>query len=129
MTDQEFLNQFELCTLPKEYFTHQGHLRMTWLYLNSNPYPQALQLISRGIQHYAASLGATQKYHETITQAWARLVHLSMQKQNAVTFDEFISKNQHLLDSKLVLKYYSAELLGSAEAKQRWIEPDFMRLD
>lgn len=33
MNDQEFLEGFERCSIPREKWSHEAHLRMAWLYL------------------------------------------------------------------------------------------------
>jgi len=37
---------------------------------------------------------------------------------------EFIEHNPRLLDAKIMLSHYSAEVLFSPEARSRWISPD-----
>lgn len=128
MRDEAFLNQFEQCTLPKEYFKHKGHLRIAWLYLGKYSFPEACDHIRSGIKRYAASLGASQIYHETMTMAWVRLVFNAMQTQRAETFADFEAANPQLFNSKLIHEYYSASLLQSDAAKQAWIEPDLKSL-
>lgn len=128
MRDESFLNQFEECTLPKEHFKHRGHVRIAWLYLNRFPFDEACDHIRNGIQRYAASLGASQIYHETMTMAWARLVFNAMQAKNAHTFDDFAAAHPSLFNSQLIHEYYSAPLLQSDAAKQQWIEPDLKSL-
>jgi hypothetical protein len=124
MQDQEYIAQFEQCTLPKENFKHRGHIRIAWIYLSQHPFPDAMQQIKVGIQRYAASLGASQIYHETMTQAWARIIHASMRNTHAESFDKFIHLHPELLNSKLINEYYSPQQLATTEAKLQWIEPD-----
>src|SRR5471030_816022 len=73
MTDDEFLARFTDCTLPEEHFTHLGHLRLACLQLQRAPFDAAVQNTCAGIRRYATHLGATDKFHWTITQA---LMHL-----------------------------------------------------
>ena len=124
MQDHAFLQQFENCTLPKENFKHKGHLRIAWIYLCHHPFPLALEHIAAGIKKYAASLGASQIYHETMTQAWARLVSAAMQAENTETFDQFIHLHPQLLNSNALAEYYSPECLASNNAKCEWVQPD-----
>ncbi|HVY53375.1 MAG TPA: hypothetical protein VHA13_02530 [Gammaproteobacteria bacterium] len=127
MHDQEFLFQFEQCTLPKEYFRHKSHIRIAWLYLSKFPIDDAIPLITQGIIRYATSLGAAHIYHETLTRAWIYLVAASMKGIDS-DFEAFIDKNPHLLDKNLPFNYYSLALLQSEQAKQQWIEPDIKPL-
>lgn len=122
MRDQDFLTQFEQCTLPKEYFKHINHLRIAWLYLSQSTLAEATPRIIQGIIRYATSLGAAQIYNETLTQAWIYIVADAI--NNELDFDTFIHNNPHLLEKDLPLQYYSSALLYSEQARQSWVAPD-----
>lgn len=126
MQDSIFLAEFEHCTLPKEYFKHQGHLRITWIYLTRYSLDQAIPLIKQGILRYATSLGAAHIYHETLTCAWIYLVKAAMQSEDC--FATFMKNNPQLLDKNLPFQYYSQALLNSDHARKTWVEPDLQIL-
>jgi hypothetical protein len=77
------------------------------------------------IQRFACSLGAMQKYHETITIFWMRLVkiagHLSPRMDR---FDDFARAHAWLFDKERAFEFYSRELLMSDTARKVWVEPD-----
>ncbi len=128
MNDHEFITQFEACTLPKESFTHTGHLRLAWVYLSKHSYDEAVELISIGIQRYADSLGASQKFHVTITIVWIKLVEAGINMHPAESFADFLAANPDLTDSKILTKYYSPACLNSEKARYEWVEPDLLRI-
>jgi hypothetical protein len=65
------------------------------------------------------------KYHETLTRAWVLAVrHFMSRNQATGSADAFIAANPVLLDSKIMLTHYSAELLFSDEARAHFVEPD-----
>ena len=65
------------------------------------------------------------KYHETITRAWIMAVRQFMNESaGSESAAVFMSGNPRLLDSKIMLKHYSAEVLFSAEARQAFVRPD-----
>lgn len=128
MNDQDFLNQFEVCSLPKEHFKHRGHLRIAWLYLDKYPYPEAVRAVRTGIMKYAASLGAAQIFHETVTLTWIQLVAAARHKKDTSSFDDFMAENPELANSKLIYEYYSPELLQTETAKNAWQPPDLQKL-
>ncbi len=69
------------------------------------------------------------KYHETITRAWILAVrHFMDRTPHSDSADAFIDANPVLLDSKIMLTHYSAEVLFSAEARARFIEPDLQQI-
>lgn len=121
MTDAEFLRAFDDTTL--EPFHHRDHLRVTFLYLRQFGEEGTRERLGPAILRYAAARNGAQKYHETITQAWIRLVAAAQ----ADDFEAMLAANPQLLDKNLLDRYYSPELLQSAEARQCWTEPDLGR--
>ena len=103
MSDAEFLAALENCTLPPAELNHRAHLRLALLAGARTP-----EIIRR----YAASIGATGKYNETVTQFWMRAV-----RHHEGRLDELADKN-------LPLRHWSRELLWSDAARETWVEPD-----
>jgi len=112
MDDQEFLSSFERCTLPKEHFNHAGHVRLAWLYLERLPFDDAVTRTCAGISTYAASLGAADKFHRTITEALMHL--LRAHGRDAVLADA----------REMLALHYSPQLLASAASRTRFVPPD-----
>ena len=68
-------------------------------------------------------------YHETITQAWLSLIAATVRNHGApARADDFCDRHAHLLAPTLLCLFYWRELLGSAEAKTRFVEPDLAPL-
>jgi hypothetical protein len=120
MTDAEFLGAFDDTIL--EPFHHRDHLRVTFLYLRQFGEQGTRQRLGPAILRYAAARNGAEKYHETITQAWIRLV--ASASAQVGDFEAMLAANPQLLDKNLVDRYYSRELLQSTEARRRWMEPD-----
>jgi hypothetical protein len=121
--DREFVSAFEECTLPPELFPHRAHVRLAWIYLRQHSLLETLTRFSEGVRRYAASLGATAKYHETITWAYLFLIHERMQRTDSASFDEFAAANEDLFGAVLE-RYYSPEVLRSDLARTTFILPD-----
>lgn len=122
MSDQEFIASFEQGRL--EQFRHRDHIRMAWIYLTSQGYPQAVEAITSGIRAFAASKNATGLYHETITLFWIYSVAEAIEITTAETFEEFISHNENLTRKEYLFEFYTRELVMSAEARSTWVPPD-----
>ena len=97
MTDTEFLQQIEACTLPKEAFTHRNHVRLAWLYLNDRAGGDPDARIAATIQRYAASIGAATKFDQELTIRWMRRVESAMAATPAVSFEAFIAERPELM--------------------------------
>jgi hypothetical protein len=100
MTDDEFLAAFEACTLAD--FHHRDHVKITYLYLRRHSLDEAIVKVRTGLKSLAAAWKAPDDlehgYHETMTQAWVRLVHLAMGEHGAVeSADAFCEQQPQLL--------------------------------
>jgi len=129
MTDDEFVEAFESCTLPKELFHHRDHLRLAWIYLRRYGPGEAGARVGESIRRYAAHLGVSQKYHETITLAWFLLVeHADGHAPPGASFEDMLEAFPELLDQNTPRRYYSSAVLDSDAARAAFIEPDLAPL-
>ena len=125
MSDDKFVGAFESCELPNEMFRHREHVRLTFIYLRRYGHDGARARIAEGIRRYALHNRALQKYHETITRAWLRIVHAAARSVGeAANFEEMLEANPELLNKGTLAKYYSEELLGSEVARSSFVEAD-----
>jgi hypothetical protein len=109
-------------------FSHREHLELTWTYLDRHPFDAACRAVAAAIQRVARLHGQPDRYHETLTRGWVRLVAVHRAQDAGRSFDEFIARHPRLLDRTLLSKHYSSGLLGSQEARAAWTEPDLRPL-
>ena len=125
MTDQAFARAFEDGAVTPADFTHLAHVRVAWVYLHeAESLDQALARMRAGIQRFAAAAGAAQKYHETITVAWMRLLDDIRSQGASGELVDVLLAYPALADRDLPLRYYSRDRLFSDEARAAWVEPD-----
>jgi hypothetical protein len=131
MTDEEFVRAFESGKVTPEQFDHRAHVRVAWVYLQeSDSLEAALPRMREAIQRFAAAAGASQKYHETITVLWMRLLDDVKARVGArFEMSEVLRDFPSLADKDLPLKYYSRDRLFSEEARGAWVAPDLQPLD
>lgn len=118
-------------TLPREEWTHEAHLASClWLLRERRDIdlPRELPAIIAG---YNESVGGentdTAGYHETITQAYIRLVATFLAAHDRG--QPLVDLVNALLGSPLahrdaLLAHYSRERLFSVAARKAWVEPD-----
>ena len=130
INDRVFLAQFENQTLDKAYFNHLGHLRLAWLYLNSHDVDTAVTLVCSGIQAYAESLGATKKFHLTITDSIVRIMANRIDSMKEKSWQLFLEGNTDLVEDSLSVlnQYFSKDKLLSEDARVSLISPDIKRI-
>ncbi len=124
--DHDFIRAFENCTLPSDQFPHRAHVRLAWLYLRDGSLLDALVRFVEGLKRYAGSLGATAKYHETVTWAYMFLIHERMARAEHASFEEFASANPDLFNG-ILERYYTKETLSSDLARRTFLMPDAER--
>jgi hypothetical protein len=126
MTDAEILtlvDRLEHCLLKKDEFHHRDHLAVAAAYLYISDFEGALDRMCGSLKRFAAHHGVNGLYHETLTRFWLLQVEQRLDRRLALC--ECVRKVQEQLsDKELAFKYYSREMLNSAEARVRWIEPD-----
>ena len=80
MTDQEFIAAFERQGVPRDDWTHEAHVRMTWLYARrASSYEATLDKVRSGIRALNAVNHVKSKlYHETVTIAFASIIRFGL---------------------------------------------------
>ena len=124
--DRQFITALETGALTPEQFNHRAHVRAAYVYLAAADVDDAVQRMRDALLGFLRHHGVpASKYHETITKAWVLAVRHFMERTPASrSADHFIDANPLLLDSKIMMTHYSAELLFSPEARAAFREPD-----
>lgn len=105
-------------------FGHREHLHVAWMAFHHHELNEAISIVGDGLRRTAVYAGAPQKYNQTVTEAWVRLVaHHTAQHPHA-TFDTLLDQAPGLLDKRLLARHYSSALLASRTARTSWTEPD-----
>ena len=128
LTDKELLAQFESCELPPMVFSHEAHLRLSYLYLKQEGIEQAIAKITSAIKHYVQYLGVQDKYNETLTVVAVRVVYHYMLKGETKSFTELIDQYPSLITKykKLLAQHYGFNIFQSEKAKEIYLEPDLL---
>ena len=128
--DRGFRVQFEAGDCLPADFNHRAHVRLAYVYLAGNDTETAATLMRQALlaflHHHRVPAG---KFHETMTRAWILAVrHFMNRTPDTGSADEFIDRNPQLLDSRIMMTHYSAELLFSDEARAQFVEPDLSEI-
>lgn len=120
MSDEDLVRGFEAAELPAGEFTHAAHVRIAWWYLRHTSLPDALVRFTAALKRYAASLGAADKYHETITVAYMLLIAEGLAGAAHLTWPEFAGRNPDLLcrTPSVLSTYYGDALLFSKRSSR-----------
>jgi hypothetical protein len=124
---EKIVKGFESCRTAADDFKHADHLAVAAWYLRNSSEAEALEKMRAGLLSFLTFHGVdTQKYHETITVFWLKLVRASLDGTDArLSWSEAVNRVIELLgDPGLIREHYSEELLQSPEAKSSWVTPD-----
>ena len=133
MDDETFLQQFETTAWPKAEWHHRQHIKVAYLYLRRYSLETASVKISERIKAYNQAHGVEESlsggYHETMTQAWLRLVHFTLCEYGpAENADAFFEEHPELSQKKTLRFFYTRERFMTLEAKAGFLEPDLTPL-
>lgn len=128
-SDDELFRAFVECTLPQDEWTHVAHVRVAYLFARRFRMPKALDEVRRSIRAYNAATETPETidrgYHETITQAFMRLISTRTAHVDLGTDSRgFCRRFPEMLNKRVLLEYYSRHRLMTWEAKIAFVEPD-----
>jgi hypothetical protein len=124
--DRRFSEDFAAGRIEPGAFDHRAHIRLAYTFIAEHDTETALTLMRDALQAFIRHHNVpAAKYHETLTRAWILAVrHFMARSPAAASAAEFIAANPPMLDAKIMLTHYSAEVLFSPEARARFVEPD-----
>ena len=127
--DNAFVEAFLTGTLSPQQFHHRDHLRLAWTLVRLTGMDEAMRRITGGIRYFATLHGHAEKYHETMTRFWVRIVaHAVAARSDITTFDEFLAAFPLLLEKDLPYRHWQRETMASPVARAQWVEPDIQAL-
>ena len=126
MRNEEIIRRFESGNVPEDSFRHADHVRLAFAYLSEYPSLEALDKFSGALKRFAAALGKSQLYNETITHAYFFLIRERMARSSDHDWEEFVLRNSDLLVWKggILTRYYREETLRSELARSVFLFPD-----
>jgi hypothetical protein len=129
--DETFLKQFESAAWPLQDWHHQQHIKIAYLYLRRYPFDAAIAKMCSGVKKYNAAHnvpeGLDRGYHETMTQAWMRLVYFTLCEYGpAENADAFYELNPQLSQKKTLRFFYTKGTCMSPNAKAEFVPPDLI---
>ena len=127
--DDAFVAAFLTGSLPPQQFHHRNHLRLAWVLVRLTGVDEATRRITSGIRYFATLHGHAEKYHETMTRFWVRIVaHAVAARPEISTFDAFLAAFPLLLEKDLPYRHWQRETMASPAARAQWVEPDMQAL-
>ena len=123
----EEVRLFESGDFNPEGFDHEAHVRVAWCYLEQYPAAVAIARFTSALRTLTVRLGASDKYHETIT--WFFMIMIAERRAacSPGDWEGFRNANRDLLEGSAFLKrHYSRNRLDSTDARRHFLLPDLL---
>ena len=116
---------FEAGTIDNTTFGHPDHVRVIWEFIHAYGTLEAVGRFEAGLKRITAAAGHPEKYHATITHAFAFLVGQRIAQQGALRWDDFVAANSDLFDwpNSALARMYPDETLSTSTARQTFVMP------
>jgi hypothetical protein len=122
--DDAFVAAFQSGQIANQNFHHRDHLRLAWVQIRRLGLERASEVVTSGIRYFATKHGSGDRYNDTMTRFWLRVVGIGLSRHPELTFDELLAAEPHLLDKGLPFKHWSRATMASDSARRQWVEPD-----
>ncbi len=124
ITPEFSIGAFEASDINPDFFNHEAHVYVGWLYVREYELAEAIAKFDAGLKRLITKLGADGKYHATLT--WFFLLLIAERVETDEPWQIFMTRNADLVtDSKGILaRYYSHDYLFSDRARETFLLPD-----
>ncbi len=130
LTNDEFEEKFESCTLPACYFTHEAHLRLAYIHIKKHGVKQAIKNISKQLIDFDEKFGDGTKFNKRLTIASAKIVQHFMEKTSAIDFKGMLLEFPELRSNfcELLKKHYKLDFFKK-EKEEDYLEVSLVSLN
>ena len=128
LQDLEFITLFEKCTLDSTIFSHEAHLRITWIYIKRDGIKLTLQNLPLRLQEYINHVGNIDKFNKPLTVAAIKAIYHFMIRSESDNFKDFIIEFPRLKlhFNTLMAAHYKIDIFNTPKATHQYIEPDLL---
>ncbi len=126
LTNDELEDKFSTCDVPAVLFTHEAHLRLSYIHITKYGLDKAIENLSKQIADCDNKYGDGTKFNKTLTVASSKVVHHFIEKAKAEDFNSFIIEFPRLKHDfiGLLKTHYERDIFNDESARQEYLEPD-----
>lgn len=128
LTNDEFEEKFTNCDIPAVIFTHEAHLRITYIHITKYGIDKAIDNLSTQIANCDDKYGDGTKFNKAYTITTTKVIHSFIEKAKALNFNTFLIEFPRLKThfSKIVKDYDSAKTLEKKSSKVAHLEANLL---
>jgi hypothetical protein len=129
-----FIAAFEAGSLPKGRWTHGAHILTGACYVHALGEAGAIARMRERVAAYNVAVGGqntdTGGYHETVTVFWIKILSGYCGEHSELGRAEFAARAvEHFVGQRDIWRrYYDYDVVGSVEARKRWVPPTLLLL-
>src|SRR5438105_13068701 len=110
--DDAFAAAFFAGRIANQNFHHRDHLRLVWVQIQRLGLVRASEVVTSGIREFATRHGSADRYNDTMTRFWLRVVGVGLSRHPELTFEELLRAEPQLLDKVLPFNNWEREATG-----------------
>lgn len=116
---------FEAGTIDPSSFGHRDHIRVVWELIHAHGMLAAVSRFEAGLKRITAAAGHPEKYHATITHAFAFLVGQRIAEDGPTSWDHFVDANPDLFEwpNSALAQMYPNDALHTDAARRAFVMP------
>jgi len=127
LTNDEFEKKFSNCMLPGAIFTHEAHLRISYLHITKYGLKKAIDNLSKQIADCDDKYGDGTKFNKKLTIASTKVIHHFIEQSKTTDFNSFIKEFPQLKSNFLgLLKTIQTAMLNDENAKEEYVEASLL---
>jgi len=131
LTNDDFERKFSNCELPGVIFTHEAHLRISYIHITKYGLEKAIDTLSMQIKNCDDKYGNGTKFNKKLTIASTKVIHHFIAKSKTENFNDFIKEFPQLKSDFLdVLKTTNAvDILNTKnDVKEEYLESNLLAI-
>ncbi|MDY7396142.1 hypothetical protein UMM65_12900 [Aureibaculum sp. 2210JD6-5] len=104
LTDQQFEQQFENCTLPPALVTYEAHLRLAYIHVKKHGIKKATITLYKQLTHFNTNFGHILVLSKATIKAFVKLIYDFIKKATTTSFNELLVEFPEL---KTKIQFYA----------------------
>jgi hypothetical protein len=128
LTNDEFEEKFSHCDMPAVLFTHEAHLRLSYIHITKYGLDKAIENLSTQIANCDNKYGDGTKFNKSLTIAAVKVMHHFINKAKATNFNALVKEYPQLKEDFLGLlkSHYKIDILTSEKTTEELLELDLL---
>ncbi len=111
LSDDEFIERLNQCTLDPKLFDHEAHLRLAWINVKRYKLLEAERVVQTQLFQFVSRIGEESKYNDKLTAIAVQIIAQYSSQSKSKSFSKFIEEFPVLKNNfkELIEEYSKSE--------------------